>query len=143
MKLSQTFCLASIRRCSTNSPPGSSGRPPGLSTRLFLRVGAPPQETFCHLIYTAAEDWYPESNTELTLIAADGNELARERVRIPQNGSLYWRAGDIFDPALIERGGPGTYVMIRDLTCRLFGYHGLLIGPNGRVAFCLDHMFGF
>ena len=30
--------------------------------------------------------------------------------------------------------------MIRDTTCRLFGYHGLLAG-NG--AFSLDHMFGF
>ena len=30
--------------------------------------------------------------------------------------------------------------MIRDATCRLFGYHGL-VGRNG--AFSLDHMFGF
>jgi hypothetical protein len=30
--------------------------------------------------------------------------------------------------------------MIRDATCRLFGYHGL-IGCNG--SFSLDHMFGF
>jgi len=30
--------------------------------------------------------------------------------------------------------------MVRDTTCRLFGYHGL-IDPEGR--FSLDHMFGF
>jgi hypothetical protein len=32
------------------------------------------------------------------------------------------------------------YMLIRDLTCRLFGYHGLL---HGEQAFSLDHMFGF
>jgi hypothetical protein len=31
-------------------------------------------------------------------------------------------------------------VMIRDVTCRLFGYHGLV---NQEGAFSLDHMFGF
>ena len=31
-------------------------------------------------------------------------------------------------------------VLIRDATCRLFGYHGLL---DGNGAFSLDHMFGF
>ena len=36
--------------------------------------------------------------------------------------------------------GPGAYVVIRDKTCRLFGYHGLLNGDN---SFSLDHMFGF
>ena len=36
-------------------------------------------------------------------------------------------------------GGTG-YVIIRDTTCRLFGFHGLV---NGDKSFCLDHMFGF
>jgi hypothetical protein len=31
-------------------------------------------------------------------------------------------------------------VLVRDATCRLFGYHGLL-DDGGR--FSLDHMFGF
>ena len=31
-------------------------------------------------------------------------------------------------------------LIVRDVTCRLFGYHGLL-GRDG--AFSLDHMFGF
>ena len=34
---------------------------------------------------------------------------------------------------------PG-WAAIRDTTCRLFGYHGLM---NGDSAFSLDHMFGF
>jgi hypothetical protein len=39
-----------------------------------------------------------------------------------------------------DRAGNGAYVLIRDLTCRLFGYDGLL---HGGTAFSLDHMFGF
>jgi hypothetical protein len=31
-------------------------------------------------------------------------------------------------------------VLIRDPTCRLFGYHGLMDNAGG---FSLDHMFGF
>jgi hypothetical protein len=38
------------------------------------------------------------------------------------------------------RAGNRAYAVIRDTTCRLFGYHGLL-GDDG--AFSLDHMFGF
>ena len=34
----------------------------------------------------------------------------------------------------------GGYVLIRDTTCRLFGYHGLI---RDGAAFSLDHMFGF
>jgi hypothetical protein len=36
--------------------------------------------------------------------------------------------------------GDGGYVLVRDTTCRLFGYHGLVHGDR---AFSLDHMFGF
>ena len=40
-----------------------------------------------------------------------------------------------------ERPAAGTdaYIVVRDTTCRLFGYHGLI----GAKAFSLDHMFGF
>jgi len=31
-------------------------------------------------------------------------------------------------------------VLVRDATCRLFGYHGLMDEAGG---FSLDHMFGF
>ena len=36
--------------------------------------------------------------------------------------------------------GNQGYIIIRDQTCRLFGYHGL---QNGGESFSLDHMFGF
>ncbi len=38
------------------------------------------------------------------------------------------------------RAGEDAYIIVRDTTCRLFGYHGLL---GARGAFSLDHMFGF
>ena len=57
----------------------------------------------------------------------------------------------MFDRRDREEAGVGAYVIIRDTTCRLFGYHGLLgsssDGVNGggpaSGAFSLDHMFGF
>ena len=45
-----------------------------------------------------------------------------------------------FSAELLETAGPTGYVLIRDTTCRLFGYHGLMDDAGG---FSLDHMFGF
>ena len=33
---------------------------------------------------------------------------------------------EVFGDALLEQAGPRGYVLIRDATCRLFGYHGLM-----------------
>ncbi len=74
------------------------------------------------------------------LTGRDGAEVARRDVRIPRSGSLLWRFSEVFEAAERDRGGDGAYVMVRDTTCRLFGYHGLL-GRDG--VFSLDHMFGF
>lgn len=38
------------------------------------------------------------------------------------------------------QAGAGASLVVRDATCRLFGYHGLLARAG---AFTLDHMFGF
>jgi hypothetical protein len=46
----------------------------------------------------------------------------------------------MFEAGELEAAGDGGYVLVRDTTCRLFGYHGLL---RGESAFSLDHMFGF
>jgi len=46
----------------------------------------------------------------------------------------------LFDEVNRTGAGTGAYVIVRDTTCRLFGYHGLLGGDG---AFSLDHMFGF
>ena len=122
-----------------SEPQSYVGPPPGLSTRLFLRLGHVGCETLCHLIYPASTPWHATSATDLVLHDSGGAELARKRVAIPCNGSLLWRAGETFGRDAIARAGEGGYVIIRDTTCRLFGYHGL---DNGS-AFSLDHMFGF
>ncbi len=121
-------------------PQSYHGRPPGLSTRLFLRLGRPPLDSFCQLIYAASTPWHPLSTTTLTLVSGEGAEIAKSEIRIPCSGSLLWRASEVFGWPALERAGAGAYVVIRDLTCRLFGYHGL---EQDERAFSLDHMFGF
>jgi hypothetical protein len=121
-------------------PQSYAGPPPGLSTRLFLRVAPRPAETICHLIYPVSEKWLPKSTTTLTLRSESGTELARNDIAIPASGSFHWRVGEMFDAELLREAGRHPYVIIRDETCRLFGYHGVL-GAGG--SFSLDHMFGF
>lgn len=122
-----------------NEPQSYSSRPPGLSTYLFVRLGSGDRETLCHLIYPGSGRWRPHSDTRLLLHDAAGTCIAEHSVRIPLSGSLIWRYEEVFDTAARRRAGPG-YVIVRDETCRLFGYQGLL-GPRG--AFSLDHTFGF
>ena len=123
-----------------SEPQSYAGRAPGLSTRLFLRLGEAPYDTLCHLIYPASTPWHAWSETDLVLQDGAGQEVARERVRIPCSGSLFWRYHQTFSASTRARAGERAYIVIRDTTCRLFGYHGL-IGRDG--AFSLDHMFGF
>jgi hypothetical protein len=123
-------------------PQSYSGRPPGLTTRLFLRLGPAPLDTMCHLIYPASTPWRAMSDTTLTLHGANGEALAEHRVEIPCGGSLLWRASQTFAADALRRAGDGAYVVIRDTTCRLFGYHGLLSDRPG-ASFSLDHMFGY
>ena len=121
-------------------PQSYAGRAPGLSTRLFLRLGEAPLDTLCHLIYPASTPWHARSATDLVLHDGAGREVARRRVAIPCSGSLFWRYAEMFDADARARAGAGAYVVIRDVTCRLFGYHGLVAADG---AFSLDHMFGF
>ncbi|HYB08466.1 MAG TPA: hypothetical protein VEJ16_02205 [Alphaproteobacteria bacterium] len=121
-------------------PQSYSGPPPGLSTRLFLRLGPPPLDTLCHLIFPASLPWRAHSATDLILHDGEGQEVARRQVAIPCGGSRFWRYAETFDAGEREHAGSGAYIVVRDGTCRLFGYHGL-IGEDG--AFSLDHMFGF
>ena len=123
-----------------NEPQSYAGKAPGLSTRLFLRVGPKPYDTMCHLIYPASLPWHTTSDTTLTLISQDGKEVAKRNVRIPCSGSLLWRVSQMFTEDEVKSAGKYAYVLIRDTTCRLFGYHGLV---SGDAAFSLDHMFGF
>jgi hypothetical protein len=123
-----------------NEPQSYAGKAPGLSTKLFLRVGLKPYDTMCHLIYPASLPWHTTSDTALILTSNKGQEVARRNVRISCSGSLLWRVSEMFTEEEMIAAGDHCYVIIRDTTCRLFGYHGLI---SGESAFSLDHMFGF
>ncbi len=123
-----------------NEPQSYAGPAPGLSTRLFLRLGAAPLRTLCHLIYPASTPWHAASSTSLILYGGAGTEIARRDLAIPCGGSRLWYPDRIFTTDEISEAGDSGYILVRDLTCRLFGYHGLLREGS---AFSLDHMFGF
>ncbi len=123
-----------------DEPQSYAGRAPGLSTRLFLRLGSEPYDTLCHLIYPASTPWHATSATDLILHDGAGTEVARERVSIACGGSRFWRYHEAFAAPARLKAGANPYIVVRDITCRLFGYHGVL---NGDGAFSLDHMFGF
>ena len=128
-----------------SEPQSYSGKAPGLSTRLFLRMapqGDVDVDTFCHLIYPASTSWHPVSDTQLILTRADGTEVARSHLGIPCGGSVHLRVSTSFTAAERKAAGENAHIVIRDTTCRLFGYHGLIRDGAGG-AFALDHMFGF
>ena len=121
-------------------PQSYNGPPPGLSTKLFLKLGGAGQQTFCVLIYPASSKWHAQSSTSLELRAADGNLLATRIMAIPCFGSAIIYLSRQFSGDELASAGEGGYVMVKDATCRLFGFHGVH-GDAGRFAF--DHMFGF
>ena len=125
-----------------DEPQSYIGRPPGLSTRLFLRLGTffDNADTMCHLIYPASLPWHEKSDTKLILHSGKGEPVAERTVHINCGGSLNWRYWDMFEGTERKKAGVGAYVLVRDVTCRLFGFHGII--RDGR-AFSLDHMFGF
>jgi len=123
-----------------NEPQSYAGAPPGLSTRLFLRLGNGNLDSFCHLIYPASTPWHPLSTTRLELYDSMGKAIADHTVHIPCSGSLHWRYSEAFDAKDRQAAGENAYVLIRDTTCRLFGFHGLI---RDGVSVAMDHMFGF
>ena len=123
-----------------NEPQSYAGPPPGLSTRLFLKLGLAGRESFCVLIYPASAPWRALSATVLELFGADGEIIAERRLDIPCSGSEIVYPSRHFAPDELRRATEAGYVLIRDTTCRLFGFHGI---DDGAGAFSLDHMFGF
>ena len=123
-----------------DEPQSYSGPPPGLTTRLFLKLGDARRHSYAMLIYPASADWHPFSTTELQLLDSSGAVIESSALRIACCGSAMVKPHEVFGQAALERAGAGGYVLVRDATCRLFGYHGLMDGQGG---FSLDHMFGF
>jgi hypothetical protein len=127
-----------------DEPQSYSGPPPGLSTRLFLRLGEAPRHSFSALIYPASaapafSAGHARSDTTLSLHDGAGVVIAEEKIAIARSGSMLVFPHAIFGDRM-RRAGPHGHVLIRDASCRLFGYHGLM-EESGR--FSMDHMFGF
>ena len=123
-----------------DEPQSYSGPPPDLSTRLFLRFGDDRRRGFAVLIYPASGPWHPRSTTQLQLHDGAGRLIAEDKLAIACSGSAMIWPHEVFGPDRLRRAGAGGYVLVRDGTCRLFGYHGLMDDHGG---FSLDHMFGF
>lgn len=126
-----------------DEPQSYTDTPPGLSTRLFLRLGqnlGMKMDALCHLIYPASLPWRATSSTQIILHDGSGQVVVQKQVSIACSGSLFWTYSKMFDAAEREAAGAGAYVIVRDATCRLFGFHGLMQGTS---SFSLDHMFGF
>jgi hypothetical protein len=123
-----------------DEPQSYAGPPPGLSTRLFLKLGDAARKSFSVLIYPASSSWHPFSSTELQLVDGAGRVIETRPLQIACSGSAMVWPHAVFGEAALLRAGAGGYVLVRDATCRLFGYHGLMDDAGG---FSLDHMFGF
>jgi hypothetical protein len=123
-----------------DEPQSYSGKPPGLTTRLFLKLGQGRRQSFAVLIYPASAAWHPRSATRLLLHNGAGEVIAEQPLAIACSGSATVRPNAVFAEAELTEAGAQGYVLIRDETCRLFGYHGLTDDAGG---FSLDHMFGF
>jgi hypothetical protein len=123
-----------------DEPQSYSGSPPGLSTGLFLKLGEARRHSFAILIYAASAPWHKSSDTKLVLHDGKRRAVAEVSVKIACRGSATVWPHKLFSATDIKAAGPNAYVMVRDATCRLFGYHGLM---DQRGGFSLDHMFGF
>jgi hypothetical protein len=123
-----------------DEPQSYSGPPPGLTTRLFLKLGDGSRRSFAALIYPASGPWHEVSSTTLQLHDGTGALIAETQVAIACSGSAMVWPHLAFEAAALAAAGTDGYVLVRDPTCRLFGYHGLMDASGG---FSLDHMFGF
>ncbi|NPD67886.1 hypothetical protein HN018_10970 [Lichenicola cladoniae] len=123
-----------------DEPQSYSGPPPGLSTRLFLRLGDRRRHSFAAMMYPSSAQWHPRSNTQLLLHDSAGELVAERPIEIACSGSMMVWPHKLFSAEELGLAGPRGYVLIRDTTCRLFGYHGLM---DDEGSFSLDHMFGF
>ena len=121
-------------------PQSYNGKPPGLSTRLFLKLGFLGRRSFCVIIYPASAPWVEKSSTALELYDHAGELLATAGVGIACCGSILIRPEQHFSAVDLSAAGEAGYILVRDSTCRLFGFHGVDDGAGG---FSFDHMFGF
>jgi hypothetical protein len=123
-----------------NEPQSYAGPPPGLSTRLYLKLATAGRESFCVLIYPASARWHSMSSTTLELYGSSGDLLETQSLNIPCSGSASVFPSEVFRADTLAEAGEIGYLLVRDATCRLFGFHG---EQNQSGSFSFDHMFGF
>jgi len=121
-------------------PQSYKGPPPGLTTKLFLKLGVGGRDSFCVLIYPVSASWHAHSSTSLELFDDAGVLLATQSIEIPSSGSTTIHLARYFSKDQLQYAGEAGYVLVRDSTCRLFGFHGVDDHAGG---FSFDHMFGF
>src|SRR6202008_2669570 len=79
-----------------DEPQSYSGPPPGLSTRLFLKLGDATRHSFAALIYPASGPWHARSSTQLQLLDGNGAVIAESSINIPCSGSSFVWPHQIF-----------------------------------------------
>ena len=104
------------------------------------KLGFGGRASFCVLIYPASGPWVETSSTALELYNGAGVLLETATLAIACSGSAMVYPDRYFDAERLREAGETGYVLIRDTTCRLFGFHGVDDGAGG---FSFDHMFGF
>ncbi len=64
-----------------DEPQSYSGPPPGLSTRLFLKLGDGARHSFMHLIYPASLPWHARSDDEARILHDGAGTIRSPRRR--------------------------------------------------------------
>ena len=123
-----------------DEPQSYSGPPPGLSTRLFLKLGMGERHSYCCLLYPASAAWHPRSSTTLILHDSAGHPIAEAPLSIACSGSAMVWPHRIFSAALIEqargqrlRHHPGPDLPPVRLSRPDGRGRGVLAGPHVRV----------
>ena len=98
-------------------PQSYTGRPPGLSTRLFLRLGPEPIDTYCHLIYPAG-----------TTAGLEAKDLGEEVQVLDANSYQFSAAVTEYAPA-----ASGRSRLRKMVTTVVTGTHAPRSRPRGDV----------
>jgi len=69
-----------------------------------------------------------------------GHVRGTKAIQIACSGSVSFYISQHFERDTLRSAGEGGYVLIKDTTCRLFGFHGL---DDRAGKFSFDQMFGF
>ena len=89
-----------------DEPQSYGGPPPGLSTRLFLKLGDARRRSFAVLIYPASASWHAQSSTVLLLHDGAGRVVAEQHVAIACSGSTMVWPHEVFGDAALRQAGP-------------------------------------